>query len=212
MGGGTGLNFFQNRFPERCFHVGIAERHAVVHDIDLKNLPVRFAMDRAGLVRADSPTYCGAFDITYMACLPNMVVMASSDEIELFHMVATAVAIVDQPSFFRCPKGNGIDVPPPPNYKGTPVKVGKARILGDGTLVAILGFGSIVQNSLAAEEVPHQQGISVAVADACFCKPLDGDLLRRLVKTHEMLVNACECKSLLCSIKNSDKNQQSNQS
>lgn len=221
MGGGTGLNFFQKRFPERCFDVGIAEQHAVtfaaglateglkpfcaiyssflqrgydqvVHDVDLQKLPVRFAMDRAGLVGADGPTHCGAFDITYMACLPNMVVMAPSDEAELIHMVATAVAIDDRPSCFRFPRGNGIGVPLPLNYKGTPVEVGKGRILLEGTRVAILGFGSIVQNCLAAGEMLGKQGISVTVADARFCKPLDGDMLRRLVKEHEILVTVEE--------------------
>ena len=193
MGGGTGLNFFQKRFPDRCFDVGIAEQHAVtfaaslasegfkpvcashlsflqrgydkvclqqwtyyieynrisfkkifshfslfpdwhfcwkillqwqvVHDVDLQKLPVRFAMDRAGLIGADGPTHCGAFDITYMACLPNMVVMAPSDEAELMHMVATAAAINDRPSCFRFPRGNGTGVVLPPNYKGTPLEV-----------------------------------------------------------------------------------------
>lgn len=185
MGGGTGLNYFQKKFPERCFDVGIAEQHAVtfaaglateglkpfctiyssflqrgydqvkilntlttkvlqfcvsflckiltveidhlilkvVHDVDLQKLPVRFAMDRAGLVGADGPTHCGAFDITYMACLPNMVVMAPSDEAELMHMVATAVTIDDRPSCFRFPRGNGVGVPLPPNNKGTPLEV-----------------------------------------------------------------------------------------
>ena len=152
MGGGTGLNYFHRRFPSRCFDVGIAEQHAVtfaaglaceglkpfcaiyssflqrgydqvVHDVDLQKLPVRFAMDRAGLVGADGPTHCGAFDVTYMACLPNMVVMAPADEAELCHMVATAAAIDDRPSCFRYPRGNGVGVPLPPNYKGTPLEV-----------------------------------------------------------------------------------------
>nr|QGZ06735.1 DXS2B [Thuja plicata] len=221
MGGGTGLNFFQKRFPERCFDVGIAEQHAVtfaaglateglkpfcaiyssflqrgydqvVHDVDLQKLPVRFAMDRAGLVGADGPTHCGAFDTTYMACLPNMVVMAPCDEAELIHMVATAVAIDDRPSCFRFPRGNGIGVPLPLNYKGTPIEVGKGRILVEGTRVAILGFGSIVQNCLAAGELLGKHGISATIADARFCKPLDGDLLRRLVKEHEILITVEE--------------------
>lgn len=152
MGGGTGLNYFQKKFPERCFDVGIAEQHAVtfaaglateglkpfcaiyssflqrgydqvVHDVDLQKLPVRFAMDRAGMVGADGPTHCGAFDITYMACLPNMVVMAPSDEAELINMVATAAVIDDRPSCFRFPRGNGIGVPLPPNNKGVPIEV-----------------------------------------------------------------------------------------
>nr|UIB01903.1 1-deoxy-D-xylulose-5-phosphate synthase 2 [Pinus massoniana] len=221
MGGGTGLNYFQKRFPERCFDVGIAEQHAVtfaaglateglkpfcaiyssflqrgydqvVHDVDLQKLPVRFALDRAGLVGADGPTHCGAFDVTYMACLPNMVVMAPSDEAELMHMVATSAAIDDRPSCFRFPRGNGVGVLLPPNNKGTPLKIGKGRILAEGTHVAILGYGSIVQNCLAAREMLAQQGISVTVADARFCKPLDGDLIRRLVKEHEILVTVEE--------------------
>lgn len=221
MGGGTGLNYFQKRFPERCFDVGIAEQHAVtfaaglateglkpfcaiyssflqrgydqvVHDVDLQKLPVRFALDRAGLVGADGPTHCGAFDVTYMACLPNMVVMAPSDEAELMHMVATSAAIDDRPSCFRFPRGNGVGVTLPPNNKGTPLKIGKGRILAEGTRIAILGYGSIVQNCLAAREMLAQQGISVTVADARFCKPLDGDLIRRLVKEHEILVTVEE--------------------
>lgn len=221
MGGGTGLNYFQKRFPERCFDVGIAEQHAVtfaaglateglkpfcaiyssflqrgydqvVHDVDLQKLPVRFALDRAGLVGADGPTHCGAFDVTYMACLPNMVVMAPSNEAELMHMVATSAAIDDRPSCFRFPRGNGVGVPLPPNNKGTPLKIGKGRILAEGTRIAILGYGSIVQNCLAAREMLAQQGISVTVADARFCKPLDGDLIRRLVKEHEILVTVEE--------------------
>lgn len=152
MGGGTGLNYFQKRFPDRCFDVGIAEQHAVtfaaglaaeglkpfcaiyssflqrgydqvVHDVDLQKLPVRFAMDRAGLVGADGPTHCGAFDITFMACLPNMIVMAPSDEAELMNMVATAAAIDDRPSCFRFPRGNGIGANLPLNNKGTPLEV-----------------------------------------------------------------------------------------
>ncbi|XP_055829018.1 probable 1-deoxy-D-xylulose-5-phosphate synthase 2, chloroplastic isoform X2 [Solanum dulcamara] len=159
MGGGTGLNYFQKQFPERCFDVGIAEQHAVtfaaglateglkpfcaiyssflqrgydqvVHDVDLQKLPVRFAMDRAGLVGADGPTHCGAFDVTYMACLPNMVVMAPSDEAELMHMVATAAAIDDRPSCFRFPRGNGIGAVLPPNNKGIPIEL-RSMLLPD---------------------------------------------------------------------------------
>jgi 1-deoxy-D-xylulose-5-phosphate synthase len=153
MGGGTGMNIFAKRFPDRCFDVGIAEQHAVtfaaglaceglkpfcsiyssflqraydqvIHDVDLQKLPVRFAMDRAGLVGADGPTHCGAFDVAYMACLPNMVVMAPADEAELFHMVATAAAIDDRPSCFRYPRGNGLGVLLPEGNKGIPIKVG----------------------------------------------------------------------------------------
>ncbi|KAG7015424.1 putative 1-deoxy-D-xylulose-5-phosphate synthase 2, chloroplastic, partial [Cucurbita argyrosperma subsp. argyrosperma] len=217
MGGGTGLNYFQKKFPDRCFDVGIAEQHAVtfaaglateglkpfcaiyssflqrgfdqvVHDVDLQKLPVRFAMDRAGLVGADGPTHCGAFDITYMACLPNMVVMAPSDEAELMHMVATAAAIDDRPSCFRFPRGNGIGVDLPPNYKGTPIEIGKGRILMEGTKVAILGYGSIVQQCVGAAELLKTRGIVPTIADARFCKPLDTQLLKQLAKEHEILI------------------------
>ncbi|KAK4261406.1 hypothetical protein QN277_004408 [Acacia crassicarpa] len=221
MGGGTGLNYFQKRFPERCFDVGIAEQHAVtfaaglateglkpfcaiyssflqrgydqvVHDVDLQKLPVRFALDRAGLVGADGPTHCGAFDITYMACLPNMVVMAPSDEAELMHMVATAAAIDDRPSCFRFPRGNGIGVDLPLNNKGTPLEIGKGRMLIEGSRVAILGYGSIVQQCLQAAKMLQREGVSVTVADARFCKPLDTDLIKQLAKEHEILITVEE--------------------
>ncbi|KAJ7943750.1 1-deoxy-D-xylulose 5-phosphate synthase [Quillaja saponaria] len=217
MGGGTGLNYFQKRFPDRCFDVGIAEQHAVtfaaglaaeglkpfcaiyssflqrgydqvVHDVDLQKLPVRFAMDRAGLVGADGPTHCGAFDIAYMACLPNMVVMAPSDEAELMHMVATAALIDDRPSCFRFPRGNGIGALLPPNNKGIPLEIGKGRVLVEGSRVALLGYGSIVQQCLEAEKMLKTQDIFVTVADARFCKPLDTDLIRLLAKEHEFLI------------------------
>ncbi|XP_077215329.1 1-deoxy-D-xylulose-5-phosphate synthase 2, chloroplastic-like [Tasmannia lanceolata] len=221
MGGGTGLNFFQKRFPNRCFDVGIAEQHAVtfaaglateglkpfcaiyssflqrgydqvVHDVDLQKLPVRFALDRAGLVGADGPTHCGAFDITYMACLPNMVVMAPSDESELMHMVATAVAIDDRPSCFRFPRGNGVGAALPPNNKGIPLEIGKGRILIEGARVAILGFGSIVQNCIEAAKELQSRDITITVADARFCKPLDTELVRKLASEHEILITAEE--------------------
>ncbi|XP_015693230.2 1-deoxy-D-xylulose-5-phosphate synthase 1, chloroplastic isoform X2 [Oryza brachyantha] len=247
MGGGTGLNYFLRRFPNRCFDVGIAEQHAVtfaaglaceglkpfcaiyssflqrgydqvrldrsisafiyaivddatvagaavqvVHDVDLQKLPVRFAMDRAGLVGADGPTHCGAFDVTYMACLPNMVVMAPSDEAELCHMVATAAAIDDRPSCFRYPRGNGIGVPLPPNYKGVPLEVGKGRVLLEGERVALLGYGSAVQYCLAAASLVERHGLRVTVADARFCKPLDQGLIRRLANSHEVLLTVEE--------------------
>ncbi|XP_074592574.1 putative 1-deoxy-D-xylulose-5-phosphate synthase 2, chloroplastic [Curcuma longa] len=226
MATGTGLNYFQEKFPEKCFDVGIAEQHAVtfaagmaaeglkpfcaihssflqrgydqvVHDVDLQKLPVRFALDRAGLAGGDGPTHCGAFDIAYMACLPNMVVMAPSDEAELVHMVATAVAIDDRPSCFRFPRGTGVGVPLPPGYKGTPLKtvfieVGKGRILMEGTGVAILGYGSIVQTCLKAADSLRSAGIFATVADARFCKPLDVDLVRRLAKEHEILITVEE--------------------
>ncbi|PON97061.1 Deoxyxylulose-5-phosphate synthase [Trema orientale] len=221
MGGGTGLNYFQKKFPERCFDVGIAEQHAVTfsaglaaeglkpfcaiyssflqrgydqvaHDVDLQKLPVRFALDRAGLVGADGPTHCGAFDITYMACLPNMVVMAPSDEAELMHMVATAAAIDDRPSCFRFPRGNGVGANLPPNNKGTVLEIGKGRILMEGSRVAILGYGSIVQQCVEAANMLKTRDIFVTVADARFCKPLDTDLIRRLAKEHEILITVEE--------------------
>lgn len=221
MGGGTGLNLFQKHFPDRCFDVGIAEQHAVTfaaglateglkpfcaiyssflqrgfdqvaHDVDLQKLPVRFAMDRAGLVGADGPTHCGAFDTTFMACLPNMVVMAPSCESELMHMVATAAAIDDRPSCFRYPRGNGIGSILPQNNKGTPLEIGKGRVLKEGSRVAILGYGTVVQNCLAASKLLQVLGVSTTVADARFCKPLDGDLIRQLAQEHEVLITVEE--------------------
>ncbi|XP_039009619.1 probable 1-deoxy-D-xylulose-5-phosphate synthase 2, chloroplastic [Hibiscus syriacus] len=221
MGGGTGLNYFQKRFTDRCFDVGIAEQHAVtfaaglateglkpfcaiyssflqrgydqvVHDVDLQKLPVRFAMDRAGLVGADGPTHCGAFDITYMACLPNMVVMAPSDEAELMHMVATAAAIDDRPSCFRFPRGNGAGVVIPHDYKGTPLEIGKGRIIMEGNRVAILGYGSIVQQCVEAANMLRSRNIYITVADARFCKPLDTDLIKQLANEHEILITVEE--------------------
>ncbi|ONI28499.1 hypothetical protein PRUPE_1G144100 [Prunus persica] len=221
MGGGTGMNLFLRRFPTRCFDVGIAEQHAVtfaaglaceglkpfcaiyssflqraydqvVHDVDLQKLPVRFAMDRAGLVGADGPTHCGSFDVTFMACLPNMVVMAPSDEAELFHMVATAAAIDDRPSCFRYPRGNGVGVQLPTGNKGTPLEVGKGRILIEGERVALLGYGAAVQSCLAASSLVESHGLRLTVADARFCKPLDRALIRSLAKSHEFLITVEE--------------------
>ncbi|CAK9164498.1 unnamed protein product [Ilex paraguariensis] len=192
MGGGTGLNLFLRRFPARCFDVGIAEQHAVVHDVDLQKLPVRFAMDRAGLVGADGPTHCGAFDVTYMACLPNMVVMAPSDEAELFNMVATAAAIDDRPSCFRYPRGNGVGAELPPGNKGIPLEVGKGRILIEGERIALLGYGTAVQSCLAAAALVKPHGLRLTVADARFCKPLDYALIRSLAKTHDVLITVEE--------------------
>ncbi|KAI9125110.1 hypothetical protein K1719_003726 [Acacia pycnantha] len=186
MGGGTGLNYFQKKWPKRCFD------DQVIHDVDLQKLPVRFAIDRAGMVGADGPTHCGAFDITYMACLPNMVVMAPSDEAELMHMVATAVAIDDRPSCFRFPRGNGVGADLPPDNKGTPLEIGKGRILIGGTIVALLGYGSMVQQCLQAAELLKSHGVFVTVADARFCKPLDTDLIKQLVKEHEILITVEE--------------------
>ncbi|KAF7838070.1 putative 1-deoxy-D-xylulose-5-phosphate synthase 2, chloroplastic [Senna tora] len=221
MGGGTGLNLFQKRFPERCFDVGIAEQHAVTfaaglaaeglkpfcaiyssflqrgfdqvaHDVDLQKLPVRFAVDRAGLVGADGPTHCGAFDTTFMACLPNMVVMAPSDETELMHMVATAAAIDDRPSCFRYPRGNGVGSLLPPNNKGTPLVIGKGRVLKEGSRVALVGYGTMVQSCLEAAKLLEAHGISTTVVDARFCKPLDAELMRQVAREHEILITVEE--------------------
>ncbi|KAF3785960.1 1-deoxy-D-xylulose-5-phosphate synthase 1 [Nymphaea thermarum] len=164
----------------------------VVHDVDLQKLPVRFAMDRAGLVGADGPTHCGAFDVTYLACLPNMVVMAPSDEAELFHMVATAAAIDDRPSCFRYPRGNGIGVPLPDGNKGIPLEIGKGRVLLGGERVALVGYGSAVQSCLAAASLLEDRGLNVTVVDARFCKPLDHALIRQLAKAHEFLITVEE--------------------
>ncbi|KAK6130486.1 hypothetical protein DH2020_035779 [Rehmannia glutinosa] len=168
------------------------EAGRVVHDVDLQKLPVRFAMDRAGLVGADGPTHCGAFDVTFMACLPNMVVMAPSDEAELFHMVATAAAIDDRPSCFRYPRGNGIGVELPNGNKGIPLEIGKGRILIEGERVALLGYGSAVQSCLAAAALVESHGLRLTVADARFCKPLDHALIRALAKSHEVLITVEE--------------------
>ncbi|KAG8370097.1 hypothetical protein BUALT_Bualt14G0082100 [Buddleja alternifolia] len=166
--------------------------YCYLHDVDLQKLPVRFAMDRAGLVGADGPTHCGAFDVTFMACLPNMVVMAPSDEAELFHMVATAAAIDDRPSCFRYPRGNGIGVELPPGNKGIPLEVGKGRILIEGERVALLGYGSAVQSCLAAAAMVEPHGLRLTVADARFCKPLDHALIRSLAKSHDVLITVEE--------------------
>lgn len=167
-------------------------RLQVVHDVDLQKLPVRFAMDRAGLVGADGPTHCGAFDVTYMACLPNMVVMAPADEAELMHMVATAATIDDRPSCFRFPRGNGIGVPLPQFNKGVPIEVGKGRVLAEGTQVAIVGYGTIVQECLGARELLLERGVSATIVDARFCKPLDRELLSRVAKEHPVLITVEE--------------------
>ncbi|RVX21930.1 putative 1-deoxy-D-xylulose-5-phosphate synthase, chloroplastic [Vitis vinifera] len=164
----------------------------VVHDVDLQKLPVKFAMDRAGLVGADGPTHCGAFDVAFMACLPNMVVMAPADEAELFHMVATAAAIDDRPSCFRYPRGNGVGVELPPGNKGIPIEVGRGRILIEGERVALLGYGTAVQSCLVASSLLEQHGLRITVADARFCKPLDHALIRSLAKSHEVLITVEE--------------------
>jgi 1-deoxy-D-xylulose-5-phosphate synthase len=215
MPSGTGLDLFAKRFADRCFDVGIAEQHAVtfaaglategfkpfaaiystflqraydqvVHDVAIQSLPVRFAIDRAGLVGADGPTHAGAFDVTYLASLPNMVVMAAADEAELVHMVATAAAIDDRPSAFRYPRGEGTGVAIP--EKGVPLDIGKGRVLRQGSKIAILSLGTRLGESLKAADELGARGLSTTVADARFAKPLDQDLIRRLAAGHEVLI------------------------
>ncbi|MQA65342.1 MAG: 1-deoxy-D-xylulose-5-phosphate synthase [Alphaproteobacteria bacterium] len=215
MPSGTGLDLFAQRFPERCFDVGIAEQHGVtfaaglategfkpfcaiystflqraydqvVHDVAIQRLPVRFALDRAGLVGADGPTHAGAFDVAYLGCLPGFVVMAAADEAELVHMVATAAAIDDGPSVVRYPRGEGTGVERP--ERGCPLPIGKGRILREGTKIALLSFGARLGECLKAAEDLAARGLPTTVADARFAKPLDTDLVSRLAREHEVLV------------------------
>jgi 1-deoxy-D-xylulose-5-phosphate synthase len=212
---GTGLDFFGKHFPERTFDVAIAEQHAVtfaaglatdgykpfcalystflqrgydqvVHDVAIQNLPVRFAIDRAGLVGADGPTHAGAFDIAYMGCLPGMVVMACADEAELMHMVATAAAYDDGPIAFRYPRGEGVGVELP--ERGEVLEIGKGRILREGSKVALLSLGTRLAEALKAAEELENYGVSTTVADARFAKPIDRDLIRRLAANPEVLL------------------------
>ncbi|MGA7973345.1 MAG: transketolase C-terminal domain-containing protein, partial [Pseudolabrys sp.] len=215
MPGGTGVDIFAKTFPERTFDVGIAEQHGVtfaaglategykpfaaiystflqraydqvVHDVAIQKLPVRFAIDRAGLVGADGPTHAGSFDVTYLGCLPNFVVMAAADEAELRHMVATAVAIDDRPSALRYPRGNGTGVEMP--GEGVPLEIGKGRIVREGTTVALLSLGTRLADCLKAADQLAARGISVTVADARFAKPLDTALVTQLARHHELLL------------------------
>jgi len=215
MPSGTGLNLFADKFPDRCFDVGIAEQHAVtfaaglategikpfaaiystflqrgydqvVHDVAIQSLPVRFAIDRAGLVGADGATHAGSFDVTYLATLPGFVVMAAADEAELVHMVATAAAIDDRPSAFRFPRGEGIGVALP--ERGTVLELGRGRVMREGTKVALLSFGARLGECLKAADELAARGLSTTVADARFCKPLDEALVRRLAAEHEVLI------------------------
>jgi 1-deoxy-D-xylulose-5-phosphate synthase len=219
MPSGTGLDLFAKEFPNRCFDVGIAEQHAVtfagglategfkpfaaiystflqraydqvVHDIAIQRLPVRFAIDRAGLVGADGPTHAGSFDVTYLGCLPGFVLMAAADEAELVHMVATAAAIDDRPSAVRYPRGEGLGVPMPDD--GKPLEIGKGRIVQEGHKVALLSYGGRLGECLAAARELKALGLSATVADARFAKPLDVELLTRLVRDHEVLVTVEE--------------------
>jgi 1-deoxy-D-xylulose-5-phosphate synthase len=219
MPDGTGVDLFAKEFPKRAFDVGIAEQHAVtfaaglategfkpfvalystflqraydqvVHDVAIQDLPVRFAIDRAGLVGADGPTHAGSFDLAYLGCLPGFVIMAAADEAELRHMVATAVAIDDRPSAFRYPRGEGVGVELP--AEGVPLEIGKGRIIREGTTVALLSLGTRLQECLKAAEQLSAFGLSTTVADARFMKPLDTDLVRRLALNHEVLVTVEE--------------------
>lgn len=215
MPDGTGLNLFADRFPRRCFDVGIAEQHAVtfsaglaaggmrpfcaiystflqrgydqvVHDVAIQRLPVRFAIDRAGLVGADGATHAGAYDVGFLANLPGFVVMAAADEAELVRMVATAAALDDRPSAFRFPRGEGtgVDLPERPE----PLEIGRGRIVAEGARVAILSFGTRLAEVLRARESLAARGLAPTVADARFAKPLDRDLILRLVREHEALI------------------------
>ena len=215
MPSGTGLDLFEKEFPTRTFDVGIAEQHGVtfaaglategfkpfatiystflqraydqvVHDVAIQKLPVRFALDRAGLVGADGPTHAGAFDVAYLGCLPNFVVMAAADEAELVHMVATAAAIDDRPSALRYPRGEGLGVPMP--TEGKPLEIGKGRILREGTKVALFSLGARLGECLKAADELATYGLSTTVADARFAKPLDVEMLLRLAREHEVLL------------------------
>jgi 1-deoxy-D-xylulose-5-phosphate synthase len=215
MPSGTGVNIFADHFPDRAFDVGIAEQHAVtfaagmacegykpfctlystflqrgydqvVHDVAIQNLPVRFAMDRAGLVGADGATHAGAYDIAYLGCLPNFVLMAAADEAELVHMTTTAWAIDDRPSAFRYPRGEGVGVEMP--AEGKVLEIGKGRILREGGRIAILSYGTRLAEALIAAEDLAARGLPATVADARFAKPLDHELIADLARNHEVLI------------------------
>ena len=215
MPSGTGLDLFEKAYPNRCFDVGIAEQHAVtfaaglaaegykpfaaiystflqraydsiIHDVALQNLPVRFAIDRAGMVGADGATHQGSFDIAYLGCVPNMVLMAASDEADLVHMVKTQVLIDDRPSALRYPRGNGIgvDMPKTPEF----LEIGKGRMIREGTKIALLSYGTRLADCLLAADDLANRGLSTTVADARFAKPIDEELVHRLATEHEVLI------------------------
>ncbi|MDZ4737476.1 MAG: 1-deoxy-D-xylulose-5-phosphate synthase [Rhodospirillaceae bacterium] len=215
MPSGTGIDKFTRRFPDRAFDVGIAEQHGVtfaaglaaegykpfaaiystflqraydqvVHDVAIQRLPVRFVMDRAGLVGADGPTHAGAYDIAFLGCLPGFVLMAAADEAELVHMVATQVAIDDGPSALRFPRGEGTGVALP--ARGEALPIGKGRILREGTTVALLSYGARLGECLKAADELGTRGFTTTVADARFAKPLDTALVERLAREHEVLI------------------------
>jgi len=215
MPGGTGVDIFAKAFPDRAFDVGIAEQHGVtfaaglatqgykpfvaiystflqraydqvVHDVAIQKLPVRFMMDRAGLVGADGPTHAGSFDLAYLGCLPHFVIMAAADEAELVHMIATAATIDDRPCAVRYPRGDGVGVTMP--EAGIPLEIGKGRIITQGSTVALLSLGTRLAECIKAAEILAAQGISATVADARFAKPLDRDLILQLAREHELLI------------------------
>jgi 1-deoxy-D-xylulose-5-phosphate synthase len=219
MPSGTGLDKFAERFPKRCFDVGIAEQHAVtfaaglaceglkpfaaiystflqrgydqvVHDVAIQHLPVRFAIDRAGLVGADGATHAGSFDVAYLGCLPGFVVMAAADEAELVHMVATCAAYEAGPSAVRYPRGEGVGVALP--GRGVPLEIGRGRVVREGTSIALLSLGTRLQECLKAADELQAMGLSATVADARFAKPLDTALVERLAREHEVLVTVEE--------------------
>ncbi|MED5301356.1 MAG: 1-deoxy-D-xylulose-5-phosphate synthase, partial [Pseudomonadota bacterium] len=215
MPSGTGIDKFARQFPQRSFDVGIAEQHAVtfaaglateglkpfvaiystflqraydqvVHDVAIQGLPVRFAIDRAGLVGADGATHAGAFDLAYLCCLPGFIIMAAADEAELVHMIATARDINDAPSAIRYPRGEGVGVELPDH--GTPLPIGRGRVLRKGSTVAILSLGSRLKDCLLAAEQLAVLGLSTTVADARFAKPLDIELIKQIAQDHELLI------------------------
>ncbi|HSV25016.1 MAG TPA: 1-deoxy-D-xylulose-5-phosphate synthase [Xanthobacteraceae bacterium] len=215
MPAGTGLDLFGKAFPDRTFDVGIAEQHAVtfagglategfkpfaviystflqraydqvVHDIAIQRLPVRFSLDRAGLVGADGPTHAGSFDVAYLGCLPGFVLMAAADEADLVHMVATQVAIDDRPSALRYPRGEGLGVPMP--TEGKPLEIGRGRVLREGDKVALLCYGARLGECLKAADELAGFGLSTTVADARFAKPLDTELVLRLAREHDVMI------------------------
>ena len=216
MPSGTGMDLFGKKFPERMYDVGIAEQHAVtfsgglategykpyaaiystflqraydqvVHDIAIQSLPVRFAIDRAGLVGADGPTHAGSFDITFLSTLPNFVVMAASDESELVKMINTSVDINDRPSAFRYPRGNGLGITLPDISEK--IEVGKGRIIQEGKKIALINFGARLNECKIAAQNLEKKGLSITIVDARFCKPLDENLMWQVARNHEILIS-----------------------
>ena len=216
MPSGTGMDLFGKKFPERMYDVGIAEQHAVtfsgglategykpyaaiystflqraydqvVHDIAIQNLPVRFAIDRAGLVGADGPTHAGSFDITFLSTLPNFVVMAASDESELVKMINTSVDINDRPSAFRYPRGNGFGIMLPDISEK--IEIGKGRIIQEGKKIALINFGARLNECKIAAQNLEKKGLSITIVDARFCKPLDENLMWQVARNHEILIS-----------------------